>query len=207
MKKIIQTLFFALSLCLLMACGRSDDNLSKKPVIYLYPETEQEVSVKLDYDGELATTYPKYRDGWTVTAKPDGTLIDATGQSFNYLYWEGINHFESDFSKGFVVEGKDTARFLEESLAKLGLTRKEANEFIVYWLPQMENNAYNLISFQGDNYNQRAKLDVEPKPDTVIRVFMAWKALDKKIEIPAQELQTPVRKGFTLVEWGGGQVK
>ena len=32
----------------------------------------------------------------------------------------------------------------EEALADLGLTRREANEFMVYWLPMMEPNPYNL---------------------------------------------------------------
>ncbi len=27
---------------------------------------------------------------------------------------------------------------------------KEHNEFIVYWLPRMQDNAYNLISFQSE---------------------------------------------------------
>ncbi|MBR5474290.1 MAG: hypothetical protein IKU83_02650, partial [Lachnospiraceae bacterium] len=35
---------------------------TEKPVIYLYPETEMEVLVKLDYEGELTCTYPLYQD-------------------------------------------------------------------------------------------------------------------------------------------------
>ena len=41
--------------------------------------------------------------------------------------------------------------------AQLGLNREEANEFIIYWLPQMQDNAYNLISFQQDVYTDSAK--------------------------------------------------
>lgn len=78
-------------------------------------------------------------------------------------------------SKGFCVKGKDTAAFLEGALEQLGLTRREANEFIVYWLPHMEQNPYNIISFQTDAYTNAAELKVSPEPDTLIRVFMAWK--------------------------------
>ena len=54
----------------------------EKPVIYLYPEAETEVTVSLDYDGELTCVYPAMEDGvWTVTAAPDGTLTDAAGQT------------------------------------------------------------------------------------------------------------------------------
>ena len=176
---------------------------AEKPVIYLYPEQEQEVSVRLDYDGELTCTYPEYKDGWTVTAKPDGRLTDRTGTEYNYLYWEGTSDWEYDFSEGFCVAGEDSAQFLEGALAKLGLTRREANEFIVYWLPRLEANAYNLISFQTEAYTEHAGLVIEPEPDTVIRVFMAYQPTDSRQEIPEQELDAPARTGFTVVEWGG----
>lgn len=178
-----------------------------KPVIYLYPETTMDVEVKLSYNGRLTCTYPEYGNGWKVTAEPDGTLTDASGMQYNYLYWEGITATEYDFSEGFCVAGEDTAGFLEISLEKLGLTRREANEFIVYWLPMMEGNAYNLISFQTDIYTESAKLDIIPEPDTLIRVFMAWKPLDAPVDIPMQELETVERTGFTMVEWGGTRVE
>ena len=178
-----------------------------KPVIYLYPEEETEVSVELSLNGELTCTYPAYNSGWKVTALPDGTLTDAKGQTYNYLYWEGEAEMDYDFSEGFCIKGEDTAAFLEEALEELGLTRREANEFIVYWLPMMEQNSYNLISFQTENYTDAAKLAVSPTPDTVIRVFMAWKGAEEFTEIPEQELTPPERTGFTVVEWGGTEVK
>lgn len=177
-----------------------------KPVIYLYPKEEQEVSVQLRYDGELTCTYPEYKNGWKVTASPDGTLKDEEGKDYNYLYWEGNTCVQYDFSEGFCVAGEDTAAFLEESLAKLGLTEREANEFIIYWLPKMQGNAYNLISFQTDAYTDHAELLIDPSPDTLIRVFMAWKPLEKVAEIPPQTLTAPERTGFTVVEWGGTEV-
>ena len=73
-------------------------------------------------------------------------------QTYNYLYWEGETYAQYDLSKGFCVKGEDTAAFLEDALEQLGLTRREANEFIVYWLPLMEHNPYNKISFQTDIY-------------------------------------------------------
>ena len=110
-------------------------------------------------------------------------------------------------SKGFCVKGEDTAKFLETALSDLGLNRREANEFIVYWLPLMEQNTYNIISFQTDVYTNSAELTVNPNPDTLIRVFMAWQASDRLVDLPEQELTAPERTGFTVVEWGGTQIK
>ena len=183
-----------------------DPNACYKPVIYLYPEKETDVSVKLNLDGQLTCTYPAYNNGWQVTAAPDGTLTDAKGQTYNYLYWEGVANTDWDMTEGFCIKGEDTAAFLEESLAKLGLTRKEANEFIVYWLPQMEQNPYNIISFQTTAYTDAAQLEIAPAPDTVIRVFMTFKAADGMIRLLPQKLTAPERTGFTVVEWGGTEI-
>lgn len=213
MKKLIRILTAAI--CVLSLTGCMPQNNSRttevvttaKPVIYLYPESKTEVKVKLDYDGELTCTYPAYNNGWSVTALPDGTLTDAEGQSYNYLYWEGVTDAEYDFSQGFCVPGEDTAAFLDDALAQLGLTRREANEFIVYWLPMMEANPYNLISFQQEAYTDGAELTVSPAPDTLIRVFMAWQPLEEAVEIEPQSLTAPDRTGFTVVEWGGAEVE
>ena len=180
---------------------------TEKPVIYLYPEEETQVNVKLDYDGTLTSTYPSYENGWTVDAAPDGTLTDpSTGRQYYCLYWEGETDTEYDFSTGFCVAGADTAAFLEGALADLGLTEQEANEFIIYWLPRMEGNAWNLISFQTTAYTDSAVLTIDPVPDTLIRVFMAWQGMDEPVEVQPQSLTAPERIGFTAVEWGGTEV-
>ncbi len=185
-----------------------DPNLTvAKPVIYLYPETETAVDVTLTLDGELTCSYPAYKDGWHVTAAPDGTLTADRGQTYNYLYWEGETNADFDMTRGFCIKGENTAAFLETALADLGLTRREANEFIVYWLPLMEQNPYNLIAFQTDAHNDAAKLNIVPAPDTLIRVFMAFKGVDEFVDIEPQTLSAPARVGFTAVEWGGTEIE
>lgn len=206
-KTLIPLCLAALLCALLSACRENDRALTAKPVLYLYPEEETEITVRLDYDGDLTCTYPAYgEDGWTVTARPDGTLTDAGGQTYNYLYWEGVTQASYDFSRGFCVPGADTAAFLEDALDRLGLTRREANEFLVYWLPRMEPNDYNLIAFQFDAYTDHARLTVTPEPDSLLRVFMAWKPLEAPLEIPEQELPAFDRSGFAVVEWGGTEL-
>ena len=180
------------------------------PIVYLYDDECREATVKLDLNGELTCTYPKYdnNDGWIVKTSPDGTLTDANGRKYEYLFWEADLNMQPDTSRGFCVKNTDTAAFLEEALATLGLTDTEANTFIMYWLPVMEENPYNMIYFQTDVYENAAKLEVTPTPDTIVRVNMFFQPSDEYVEIEEQDLSSmnpslDEREGFVVVEWGG----
>ena len=198
-KLICGAAMLALAVLLLMTCV----GCGGKPVIYLYPTEPTEVTVQVELQGMFTSTYPAYNDGWTVTAQPDGILTDADGREYYCLFWEALlPASEMDFDRGWCVAGKDTAAFLEQKLQEIGLHDREANEFIIYWLPRMEHNAYNLISFQTAAYEDVAKLEITPAPDSVLRVFMTWKSVPMQIDIEPQEFEPFTRDGFTVVEWG-----
>lgn len=177
----------------------------KKPVIYLYPTMETEVNVILWNLENLLHTYPKYNltKWWDVIAQKNWDLEDMeTWRKLYALYREWKSYDGSNFNEWFVVAWKDIISFLEEKLAILWLNEREAEEFIVYWLPQMENNEYNLIRFETmEEQNENMSLNISPKPDTIIRVMMDWKAVDEPINIPEQKLIMPERTWFTVVEW------
>lgn len=187
----------------------SEPGVEYKPVIYLYPTETTEVTVKVGRPENLTHTYPKYENEWKVIANPNGDLTDVeTGRNLYCLYWEGINTVKPKMNEGFIVKGEDTIKFLEEKLEMLGLNEREANEFIIYWLPKLESNKYNYIRFQTmEEIEENMPLEVTPKPDTIIRILMEYKALEEPIEVKEQDLATPERTGFTLVEWGGTELK
>ena len=176
-----------------------------KPIIYLYPTTETQVNVKLWTPENLLHTYPKYnsKKWWDVIAQPNGDLEDIdTWRKLYALYREWKISNPKDFDEWFVVAWKDVIPFLEEKLAILWLNERETEEFIVYWLPQMEDNKYNLIRFEiKAEQDENMPLNITPTPDTVIRVMMDWKAINEPIDIPQQQLTTPERTWFTVVEW------
>ena len=168
---------------------------------------------QLDYNGKIIADYPAYDEklkGWNVTAYPNGKIINQSdNQEYSYLFWEGIpkNKIEWNLSKGFIVKGEETKIFLQQKLSELGLTPKEYNEFIVYWYPLMKNNKYNLIHFADKQYTDNASLTINPKPDSILRVFMVYKPLEQPIDIEEQKIKPFERKGFTVVEWGGTKTK
>ena len=173
-----------------------------------YPKEDTNIKVSLKNKNLLTTTYPKYNDGWEVLAKPNGTLIDKNNKEYYGLYWEGINHKTEMKDEGFVVKGEDTIEFLEEKLSILGLNQKEANEFIIYWLPKLEKNPYNYIYFEKqDEIDNYMPLIIEPKPDKIIRILMDYKPLKEKITVEEEVLEKQEREGFTVIEWGGSIIK
>ncbi len=208
-KSIVGTLLIAIMM-MAVGCGSKacPEGVELKPVIYLYPtEDNTEISVSLDYDGNLVEVLPEFNaeNTWNVTANKDGQ-INFEGQTYEYLFWEGDPNYSYDFYSGFCVAGADTEAFLNEKLRYLGLNDTETEEFIEFWLPMMEKNNYNMISFQGETYTNGAKLTVKPEPDTMIRVFMAWYPTERYIKINPQYLVSPTREGYTVVEWGGNKI-
>lgn len=188
----------------------SDPGTDYKPIIYLYPTEATNVSVKLLRNNLITTSYPQYSDGWDVLAKPDGSLVDnESGRSLYSLYYESENFIDFRIeNNGFVVAGEETARFLEEKLAILGLNEREAEEFIIYWLPKLEKNRYNYIRFAtAEEINENMPLSITPEPSSVIRVLMTFAALDEPMGVAPQNLSTPERTGFTVVEWGGTEIE
>lgn len=178
--------------------------MSYKPVIYLYPEEELELEVKLD-NVTFTTTYPLYKDAWDIIARRDGTLIDKNNREYNYLYWEGYTDYQVDLSEGFIISKDKYIEFLEDKLEYIGLSDKEACDFISYWLPLMNEYEYCLVSFQKD-YGEKVKIAYNIQPDNELILFVAFKGLDKPIKIEEQDLSYYndfERTGFTVVEWGG----
>lgn len=181
-----------------------------KPVIYLYPEKTQAVTVQLTLkSGELSASYPEFDTslgGWRVTATKDGELTDQRdGKRYSYLFWESENTsaVDYDLSKGFVVKGSEVRDFLHKILPETGLTPKEYNEFIVYWYPRLMNIPLMQIYFGGKEYTESAPLTVQPRPDSMLRVFMVVRPLKEPVSLSPQKIPSFDRKGFSVVEWGG----
>lgn len=185
--------------------NNSDPNVAYKPIIYIYPEQEQNVKVTLGSSDKLLVSYPVYNNGWNILAKPDGTLIDnKTNRELYSLYYESENNVNFKIeNEGFVISKDEIIPFLEEKLEILGLNPREQEEFIIYWLPILQKNNYTYIRFAtNEEINNNMSLQVEPSPDTMIRVLMVFKGLEEKINVKEQTLPKVTRNGYTVVEWG-----
>ena len=230
MKKtlIIASCLVVASLSVLTACDTHEKKgnhevLDEKPVVYLYPEEEQGLTMTIDVKGTLDMVYPAperqvqteegTRASWTISAAPDGTLTDASGRSYPYVFWEGPVRQDTP-ERGFIVAREDAVPFLEEKLGQLGLSDKEAADFITYWAPRIRANEYTFVSFDASSYAQQVTYSFADEagnqvvPDTFIRVFMTIREADANTVVQPQTFApSPTRTGFTVVEWGGTEEK
>lgn len=173
-----------------------------KPVIYLYPDSEMDISVKVG--AKITVSDPEYGNGWNVTAKPSGELKLA-GQTYPYLFWEGLGFGKYPaITSGTVVARADVASTINKQLSQIGLNTKEIADFNEFWLPKMPTKPYvRLTWLQNKEMDELAPLKITPAPTSVIRVFLDFQGHDQKINIPVQQLISYPRDGYTAVEWGG----
>jgi hypothetical protein len=180
----------------------------RKPVIYLYPKETMDISVQLNIKKTKFTTiYPKFneKNTWNVKAKPNGDIL-INDKTYPYLFWEAESYAPFNTNEGFIVTEENAEKFLEEKLEILGLNEKEKTDFITYWLPVLLKNKLSLCSFQSKKFFDSFELNITPKPDSLIRIFLMIKKLDAPINIKEQNLVSNERKGFTVIEWGGSNL-
>ena len=103
---------------------------------------------------------------------------------------------------------------LEDMLGLLGLTDREAAEFITFWVPRIEQHERSLLTFAADQHSQVARYTfTDPGsgasivPDVFVRVYLLVGEVPDQ-EVPEQTLASaPPRTGLTAVEWGGSDLR
>lgn len=173
-----------------------------KPVVYLYPEETTDVTVKLD--ALVTVSDPVYGSGWEVTASPEGALT-TNGKVYDSLFWDGYGNGEyPKLTEGFVVGTENAIPLMQEHLKTMGFNEKEIADFTEFWEPHMPKEPYTRFSWIGTaGMENLAKIDINPKPDTLIRAFIDFDGLEELIEIKPQTIPHYERNGFVATEWGG----
>lgn len=187
-------------------CEGGEKDAYLETMLYLRPERAQEVSVELRESEDFACVYPENEEGvWNLIARPDGKLTSLLdGQEYTRLFCEKWEEDRVEMTEGFVVKREDTASFLEETLSSLGFLPGEYQDFIVWWLPRLQENPYNLIAFYT---GESGTLSIVPEPDSFVEVRMVYKALDRPVTVTEPVLRAAERRGFSAVQWSGMEVK
>jgi len=173
--------------------------LDRAPYLYLYPEEEMTVSVKLSFphNGAVVTSEPPYGDGWNVHVTPEG-LID---KEHAFLYYEAALPLPVSLDRGWLLDGNALDTEFRGLLSGLGFAGREIDDFIDYWLPKLPHSPwYGVYPQRVDEW---VELDIEPPPDYTLRSLLYIRPLASEVSIPAPEMPAAfTRDGFVVVEWG-----
>lgn len=183
--------------------------IAEKPVIYVYSPVKQNFHLDLVLSGEFLFTYPLYKNGWDFSADSNGTLT-SENKTYNYLFYDAkLSCGFKSMNEGFLVKKENLLTFLEEKLSAMNFNSREQQDFITYWYPKMMKNESNFIKFLiNEDYDQIAKVKMNPAPSSSLRVFMLWTNSNnlEYTEIIDQALPKANRAGLFLLEWGGSEV-
>ena len=177
-----------------------------KPVLYLYPQKTEKVSVQVSPIGGFLKTDPDYGSGWVVDATPNGIITNLKdNKQYPYLFWEGGKDGIVETPKqGFVVAKDDIPLVLNDKLSQFGLNKQERADFLEFWLPKLSRAPYYFITFISRSEIDRVSpMLISPQPDTIIRVLMDYKLLTEPFSVEPLLITPTERKGFTVIEWGG----
>ena len=177
---------------------------AKKPNIYLYPETETEITVTFEKPEYLTSSIPDYTRVWTVTASPDGKLTDAMGNSYGYLFYEALvkkKAFQTE--EGFLIPADNRDETFRRILTAYGFNEQETADFIEYWSDYLKGGTdYLMYPMLTDGVDAAMPVSFSVKPDSITRIWFGF-ALYGGGGIKNPEITPIERKGFTVVEWGG----
>lgn len=225
-----------------------------KPIILFYPPkgtttslTNVITSVKLSSEFSFTSTYPKPQEEspnsktitWNAnTVDNDGTITlnDRTHTKCTYLFWEftgnpespliGIPTLFADPSSTFLTCGANAAVFLAGLLDMLGLTPRERDDMVTYWLHNIQGAEHLLVRVvRQRDLAECAALDVSVGGDdegrvgvSVHRVYLLlYPCSEVDGEVGSKMITQPcvpsnVRDEFPIVrdptklnvvEWGG----
>ena len=86
--------------------------------------------------------------------------------------------------EGWVVKKENLYKWFDEYLPKLGLNEKEKIQLKEYWMYELLDSEYYEIKLFSNNFlNANMKLNVTPKPDSVIRLIFNFKEVTNLYEI------------------------
>jgi hypothetical protein len=187
-----------------------------KPVIYLYSNQPQTATIKLNVHGDLTFSYPNYDKGWEVRVDQTGALEASNGRQYPYLFWEGnLSNLRASQSvekkEGWVIQTDSIVSFLENQLAAIGLNSNEKTDLITFWAPRILSYKFVHIQFLlSEAYKEYiAEIEINPQPAALLRLYLLFKGYHERptFEVIPQSFEKFERYGFTVVEWGGSELK
>ncbi len=173
----------------------------KKPALYLYPEKEMKIDVRLGPKGRIVKTIPVYPGKWSVTVEPGGRI----GRRYRYLFYEAaLSNPIAQPEEGWCVPKNRLRPWMDSYLVRLGLNRQEAKDFKAYWMKNLPASKFWIIRIiRPEVVEDQLGLHIKPAPQSLLRIILYFSPSGTMVKLAEPETPAFERKGFTAVEWGG----
>jgi len=172
-----------------------------KPNIYLYPEENLQLQVKINFPqgGQIDESVPEYSSGWDV-------FVDTTGRidrRYDYLFYEStqLNSFQD--AQGWCVPQDGLDHFFRQNLTLYGFNEREITDFVKYWVPRLNYSSYyNIYPQTNKIIDEVIQLQFSTQPNNILRLFYGIVATDSFLQLPKPIIPAFDRQGFVVTEWG-----
>lgn len=214
MKAILITLIASSLVILLYSCKGSltepeipnDDDTShvviRKPNIYIYPVDEIKLSVKINFPsgGKVIESIPIYDGVWEVFVDTNGLI----NEEYRYLFYECDVPDLNQKEMGWLVKRENLETFFLNNMEHHGFNVVEINDFIEYWIPQLNGSEYFEIYPQYESTIEKmVTIEFSETPKHFFRLFYFIQGRpDKNIEMTAPNIEIGKREDFFAFEWG-----
>jgi len=178
-------------------------NVLRKPNIYIYPNENIQLTVKLHFllGGEIVKSIPEYGNGWNVLVDTSG-LINST---YSFLFYESTQPDIWQRNYGWIIKTDKLESFFRQNMTDYGFNGREIDDFIAYWIPRL--NSYPLYSIYPQTktiIDDVIQLEFSKQPENILRLFYVIKGhnqLQDKLTVPT--IDSFKREGYFVTEWGG----
>jgi hypothetical protein len=189
-------------------------HVAPAPAIWLFPEEELDVRVRLEFQGEgfMTISTPAYNDEWRIHVDPKVlfgkyTQTYVADRPYTYLDYDGFRDGEFQREAGWYVRKQDLLSWQREMLPELGFSDDEVDDVNYSYgrllLERRYPQEYFAVYPQGrDIVDQSVRLTVDPAPDAVNRLWLYFVPTDETPELEEPKVDRVAREGFTVVELG-----
>ena len=179
-----------------------DSSTQRKPNIYIYPEEDAELTIKIDFPngGRVTVSDPDYNQGWDISVSSAGVIDD----KYTFLFYECKTPNLCQYDEGWVVDREALSSFFESNLHELNFRDHELTDFLDYWIPRLNtSDKYIIYPQYSDILEEMSRIKCTPSPLNINRICYVIRKFSSELSRPKEPATRMFdRAGFHIMEWG-----
>jgi hypothetical protein len=184
------------------------------PAIYLYPESQMDVTVRLRFGGSgfMTASFPQYNDGWRIRvdpAIPYRRYRELFGAQHHYpfLDYDGLREGPYQKDAGWCIETSAFMEWQRESLRALNFPAEAIEDAVYHYgrlLADKRIVERHLLVYPQPKpiVDQAVALEISPKPEYVYRLWFYIVPSERAITLRTPQLERVQSQGFSAIELG-----